>query len=1783
MEPGANSGGDARLSAWSSQPPSAAKVVKFQPFLESLLDSESNLWRSPELRVVGQEASNQYCAWQSHSHDGHKLLNHGGLVHSVHDYYRNLEKNRCCLTLAGRRKVINSVRIVNSDAADGGPSSARSPPPVARSKQSRRAPEVVLAGDDVTLYQCALLSAFLPVLAAPGPPSPFTPALPTTPTDVSHGAAFSFGGATTAGDKETPALRMSAAANALSNLEKDVGSTGDLSSLVASAEFQYDRQAAKPGGPPPPALDSVTTEMLRELVRLVFKQTEQQQMCAEHDLRDSLGRRTYSEVLARHLMARLSILENNSHQFYRPTAFLCPQAYDEWVQGEKHHIKQLLNRFWHYSLPHQTRSSSSTSFSSRLLRYDHHTAYVLLLEHVVRQQESVKRHPGVPLLPTARRLLKEFALRFGVGELFCRIAYLRLLSQNMEHDVWFCRHVSVSLLAVLELLPVKPSQRTAAVKSELERLHETVATLHSHVDHALTRIHILFPSNSPPDGILSMLQLLSLVLFTQRYLTNQPGQSISHWVQRYLQDGFAWRYEYHKTVLSAELEVISAECPLTPALLNGVLVELRNEVNALTDSFEVSFKRYFSVSHVGRCSFYQLLMQDVQELCHFKLPVDQLELDLLALMFRLADLDSGWSSSVSVVEQVWREPFFQLVLSWLKVLQKHALRWLLAACMNDTWSTLTIPAVQPPEPPRVHLQPQECFVALASTPLTQGFRPTEQSIGSTLGRSSFSAFTRSQSASMAALAGSFTRSEKLSDGLTNIGSSSYQTRSNAFVSRSLSVDEGSLRHSAVLHQVSVTSDIPNFDRALSLPMDEKLSHTPVLSFMSQRPMESVSPVSHPSSSSSSTSSGPSSCQSALKPHGDLSLPAPTALLHSPGPRDIFHENLIPARPATLMSPSVGVHPASKRKNALLKPRHLGSLSPQSAAQVIPSPVAPVGSRSRLASLADDNSELGLGSSAFASPPLAAEHLSTSAPSQQEPRETAAVGKHRTAEWVASMSQSEDTEREGQSSAPVTRSRPNTIKVVNKRSSGSQHSTEAVSTAAEPGPSNADRSPANAADSAPRRKVAVVDSGHALMENEILSTDDGGDSISYTDQKASTQSNEQASAMRKVSTQSADRASRASRTSLERKISAQSADRASVERKISAQSNDSARTSRFSFSERSAMFSTGAAGPDRASSEKMLPVSSSLVDLVVVMSRLTNSIASLTAVICPPLSGHSAATTPMSTGSGFNLGGSDSPQLLAEASTNSVRWQKTMDVAATVAQMQRQVFEESLGMMSECAILYVDNMLCADLCGLPEGVADCLIGSELLDHVKSRHQLGLLWGCRHHQVAERCSNSRPSSPSSATVKSRDVRCSPRCTAGNGDAPSIEPIAAEMCTRVNNVVSLLSSYPLLHACMLERVCQTSQYPGRDSGLPFSPIGGVDPVCDSMAESHCNKVCAHIGKVLDALLYIMAHRINQVAAPCLHELLALRLPASYSLAEQLLPLTQYLSRHLSQLKACLYEESFRSLLAVLWKMIVQNLQKAQLKLLQVSKKKVRIEDEARFLLRVVAHFMQFFHCGGDGMEMEVISSVSRRLVHHLNVVAMPTTNLTSLHQRLHERLQYSSVQAGVDVQPGLVQALRNDLHALRKCFSGRDLCDWLAARCSQFGLSSSQQSILRIAQTLLSLGVIRVLDESQNDGTPLPAAAAAASRETTPVFVDNGSLLYRFVDSEDCNADSPAGQLLCSLELDRLEASQLQDSTSLPEQTAVPARNTAVEGILAVLRSRSTYDRDAKAYLTRTGTVS
>lgn len=177
------------------------------------------------------------------------------------------------------------------------------------------------------MYRCSLMCAQFAVLSAPSPPegdSPtpsvpiklFTDATMTTgplsPTSLSrtmpndslmldnHGNSLSPQGTLSAKQRSSPDAAFSSSGDTFYSIEPE---------LVTVGNNDHD------------GFSMVTREMLCELVKQAFSQTEEQQLQQEHLIRINNNRRSKGEILAKQLVTQLLVLENNAHSFYQPVAF----------------------------------------------------------------------------------------------------------------------------------------------------------------------------------------------------------------------------------------------------------------------------------------------------------------------------------------------------------------------------------------------------------------------------------------------------------------------------------------------------------------------------------------------------------------------------------------------------------------------------------------------------------------------------------------------------------------------------------------------------------------------------------------------------------------------------------------------------------------------------------------------------------------------------------------------------------------------------------------------------------------------------------------------------------------------------------------------------------------------------------------------------------------------------------------------------------------------------------------------------------------------------------------------------------------------------------------------------------------------------------------------------------------------------------------------------------------------------------------------------------------------
>ncbi|XP_077992678.1 uncharacterized protein LOC144446730 [Glandiceps talaboti] len=580
---------------------------------------------------------------------GAQLLRHGKTINKIHGYFRNLEARKCCMSLAGPKTSLTNIRLVRNDGRDSGieegAMSAPSMDPLSFTKQ--------LGPKEFAVYQHAMLCAEFPVLGAPAPPSPYTPP-PTSP------------------------------------LKKTFSNS--LSSPISNQPSAH--QDSHPDSDSDEATSPVQSETLFELVRQAFGLTPEKHQHYSDIIVEGHGRKPPPKLLVEELVSQLVVLENNRHPYYSPQSFLSRNAYDQWQQMERSHVSQLINKFWHFSLPPPQSAMSKSAYW-----FNRHEEYNSLLKRLLRFESTFKRSSAffIPLSSSSRRLLKEFGLRYGVGELYRKAVYLEYLARNFENEVGLIKHITKTLDRIFHLVQSQSQQRTRLImtRSEFDLLNQTVTLLHGQCGNSLTRIKRLFSDNQPPDGLESLICLLSSVLRLKSRISGQKGHSVEHWLKQYMQESFAIAYERHKLIATTELNLNAFTTPLSPRLLNILLFDIRDEVTNYRQYYLEVFHPYCDVVQLAAKAFYKFLMEDVKQLCDLATQEDEtgeIDLMMLSLAYRLNRLDADWATFILPEDQSWRKCFLHQISKWLVVLKEHLVSLVLQSVGNDKFETLALPS-----------------------------------------------------------------------------------------------------------------------------------------------------------------------------------------------------------------------------------------------------------------------------------------------------------------------------------------------------------------------------------------------------------------------------------------------------------------------------------------------------------------------------------------------------------------------------------------------------------------------------------------------------------------------------------------------------------------------------------------------------------------------------------------------------------------------------------------------------------------------------------------------------------------------------------------------------------------------------------------------------------------------------------------------------------------------------------------------------------------------------------
>ena len=171
------------------------------------------------------------------------------------------------------------------------------------------------------MYRYSLMCAQFAVLSAPSPPEGDSPT-PGVPIKLFTDATMTTGPISpTSLSRTMPTNLASDATSGNLSPQGNKEKSPDVLSSSGDTYYSVEPELVAIGDSDHDGFSMVTREMLCELVKQTFSQTEEQQLQHEHFIRINNNRRSKGEILAKELVTQLLVLENNGHIFYQPMAF----------------------------------------------------------------------------------------------------------------------------------------------------------------------------------------------------------------------------------------------------------------------------------------------------------------------------------------------------------------------------------------------------------------------------------------------------------------------------------------------------------------------------------------------------------------------------------------------------------------------------------------------------------------------------------------------------------------------------------------------------------------------------------------------------------------------------------------------------------------------------------------------------------------------------------------------------------------------------------------------------------------------------------------------------------------------------------------------------------------------------------------------------------------------------------------------------------------------------------------------------------------------------------------------------------------------------------------------------------------------------------------------------------------------------------------------------------------------------------------------------------------------
>ncbi|KAJ8025614.1 hypothetical protein HOLleu_33216 [Holothuria leucospilota] len=451
----------------------------------------------------------------------------------------------------------------------------------------------------------------------------------------------------------------------------------------------------------------VQEEMLCSLVREAFRLTEESHISYDRAITEAYGGKSPAKILVEELLGRLYLIENHNHPLYRQSAFyingatgqqqasrLSSIAYDLWQQEERMLVGSFISQFWTGHLP---------SPNSHLCRPEYWQSmqlmYKELLIKLLRHDQHVDgaTNHRVILHSSSRRLLKEFALRYGVSDVYQRLVFLEFLSEeeNFELERGFLRTVLQSITRTRDLI-IREDEQSYTLNSELNLALKVLQQLRLRCE---SKLQGMLHTSLSPQIVGSLLTILSDAMQLINDLGGKNQESTKDCIERCVKKCFDNWFYHHRLRLTTELHLNSYTTLVSAELISKLVTWIQNEVlNCQQKYFAIFQSHSVDINKVACYSLYKKLMVDVRKLYNYiqndsgeNQSYSESTTELVTLARKLDKLSQDWSHVITPSQETWRFLFVHLAHMWLKEIRKDLHRLIRHSVEQDEFQGMDAP------------------------------------------------------------------------------------------------------------------------------------------------------------------------------------------------------------------------------------------------------------------------------------------------------------------------------------------------------------------------------------------------------------------------------------------------------------------------------------------------------------------------------------------------------------------------------------------------------------------------------------------------------------------------------------------------------------------------------------------------------------------------------------------------------------------------------------------------------------------------------------------------------------------------------------------------------------------------------------------------------------------------------------------------------------------------------------------------------------------------------------